>query len=738
MLFRLRNLSSALNQQRQPQAPALKTSLPTELPNVLRTETEDQQHNLLTVRALAARPHEVRNMDDQSATGRTTVQTHECQPTNTLESSERTIQAVRFGRWDTGSVGTGSMKCGSKRASAVWGIILGAFLFGLCLSFPNSAWSQQPNQGAGGQIENGGNNGAEGNGPAPLPIPPRVTELPPGQYPPNPLPFYRGNSPPGASRVLGWYLNLWWFIPILGFLFLYAKTTQWVGDDGRDLKMVWEFWNPLVMFCGAFAFIALLLIPNSLGAVFLFTTLYGAPVGFYVVERNKRVPESSKVLTPKHIKKLWIQTLARLGIHLGSRERGEYTSGPPIVFLGKNRSGKGMDNSRSRQVESSKGYLAAKEMIYDAILRRATDVHLEPHEDELSVRYRIDGVMYPAEPFDRSVGDAIVNIFKVLSAMDITEKRKPQDGSFRAETEGREIDFRVATQGTQIGEKMSIRILDQENSVKTLLDLGMRKALSDQITDIIHQPHGMFLSCGPTGAGKSTTLYAALSGLDVHQINIITIEDPIEYRMSGVTQIEINTKAGQTFAGSLRSVLRQDPDVVLIGEMRDDETTKIACQAANTGHMVFSTVHANDSISALFRILDLGVEPFMLASSLSGILGQRLVRRLCEDCKEAYRPDADMLKKNNLPPEQVKQFFRPPEGPNNCPTCGGLGYRGRVGVYELLVINDRLRDLIRENPQLSVIKAEARKNGMLYLKEEGLRLVVKGITSMDELMRVVK
>jgi type II secretory ATPase GspE/PulE/Tfp pilus assembly ATPase PilB-like protein len=378
-------------------------------------------------------------------------------------------------------------------------------------------------------------------------------------------------------------------------------------------------------------------------------------------------------------------------------------------------------------------------MIYDAIIRRATDVHLEPHEDELSVRYRIDGVMYPAEPFDRTVGDAIINIFKVLSAMDITERRKPQDGSFRAETEGREIDFRVATQGTQIGEKMSLRILDQENSVKTLLDLGMRKALSDQITEIINQPHGMFLSCGPTGAGKSTTLYAALSGLDVHQINIITIEDPVEYRMTGVTQIEINTKAGQTFAGSLRSVLRQDPDVVLIGEMRDDETTRIACQAANTGHMVFSTVHANDSISALFRILDMGVEPFMLASSLSGILGQRLVRRLCEDCREAYKPDPDILKKNNLPPEQVKQFFRPPtEGSNNCASCGGLGYKGRVGVYELLVINDRLRDLIRENPQLSVIKAEARKNGMLYLKEEGLRLVVKGITSMDEMIRVVK
>lgn len=556
-----------------------------------------------------------------------------------------------------------------------------------------------------------------------------------GEYPPDPGPFYRGSGPSGPT---GWYLNLFMFVPVLGWLFLWAWTTQWVDKDARGLKMMTALWNPLILFCGALGFIFALIGPNALGGIFLLALFYGTPLGFYIVERNKRVPESAKVMTPNHIQKVFTQLLSQLGIRFSGREKGEYSSGPPIRFIGKSRSGKGFDDSRSRSVENSKGYLAAKEMIYDAILRRATDVHLEPQEDELSVRYRIDGVMYPAEPFDRVIGDAIVNIFKVLSAMDITEKRKPQDGSFRAETEGREIDFRVATQGTQVGEKMSLRILDQENSVKTLADLGMRKALSDQITEVINQPHGMFLSCGPTGAGKSTTLYAALTGLDAHQINIITIEDPVEYRMTGVTQIEINTKAGQTFAGSLRSVLRQDPDVVLIGEMRDDETTRIACQAANTGHMVFSTVHANDSIAALFRILDMGVEPFMLASSLSAILGQRLVRRLCDDCKQPYKPDADTLKKNNLPPEQVKQFYRPPTGGNQCPTCGGLGYRGRVGVYELLVINDRLRDLLRENPQLSVIKAEARKNGMLYMKEEGLRLVVKGVTSMDELARVVK
>ena len=247
------------------------------------------------------------------------------------------------------------------------------------------------------------------------------------------------------------------------------------------------------------------------------------------------------------------------------------------------------------------------------------------------------------------------------------------------------------------------------------------------------------IACGPTGAGKSTTLYACLQEIDAYENNIITIEDPVEYKMANVTQIEINTKAGQTFAGSLRSVLRQDPDIVMIGEIRDGETAKIACQAANTGHMVFSTLHANDTTAALFRLIDLGVEPFLLSSSISAILGQRLIRKLCNDCKEAYKPSADLLQKAGLPADKVDKFFRPPSNPEaTCPTCNGLGYSGRVGVFELFVITDRLRDLIRDNPNMTAIKAEARKNGMLYMKEEGLRLVVKGTTSIDELLKIVK
>jgi type II secretory ATPase GspE/PulE/Tfp pilus assembly ATPase PilB-like protein len=337
------------------------------------------------------------------------------------------------------------------------------------------------------------------------------------------------------------------------------------------------------------------------------------------------------------------------------------------------------------------------------------------------------------------MGESIINIFKVLGAMDITEKRKSQDGSFRAQLEKRLIDFRAATQGTREGEKISIRILDQANSVSKVEQLNMRKQMQDQLREVINQPHGLFLSCGPTGAGKSTTLYAALNELDAFQQNIITVEDPVEYKIANVTQIEVNTKAGNTFGNSLRSILRQDPDVVMIGEIRDAETAKIACQAANTGHMVFSTVHANDTISALYRIIDLGVEAFLLSSALSAILGQRLVRKLCDDCKEKYAPKAELLKQAGLPADKVDAFYRPPTNAEGvCANCGGLGYRGRLGVFELLIITDRLRDMIRENAPVTAIKAEARKNGMLYMKEEGLRLVVKGLTSIQELQTNVK
>jgi general secretion pathway protein E len=547
---------------------------------------------------------------------------------------------------------------------------------------------------------------------------------------------------PNMTRGTGMYLNLFKFVPVVLIYILWAWTTDWVEHDTKDLNNLrFGVWNSVVFFSGALGLVLALAIPIYFLGLGLLLLAYFIPLFTYVYARNQTVPDDQKVLTPYHFGELANDILHKLGMKaIFNRDVGTVDrAGPPITFIGKTQGSTKEDPSRVRQAEESRSFMGAKELVYDAVLRRATDIHLEPTTEQLSVRYRIDGILHAAEPFDRPTGDAVVNVFKVLSAMDISEKRKPQDGSFGAKLQGRDLDFRVATSGSKAGEKLVMRILDNSAGITKMEDLGMRPKLVEQVRGLVTQPHGMFLCCGPTGAGKSTTLYASLREIDRYQKNIITVEDPIEYHLDNITQMEVNTKAGQTFAAALRSILRQDPDVIMIGEIRDQETASIACQAANTGHMVFSTVHSNDAVTALFRLLDLGVEPFMIASALSGVMGQRLVRILCDMCKEPYKPKPEFLKKANLPVEKVDVFYRRPENPEQvCQQCGGTGYFGRTGIYELLVLTETMKDMIRENPSINKIKAEARKNGMIYLQEDGLRQVIQGRTSIEELLRVVK
>ncbi len=547
---------------------------------------------------------------------------------------------------------------------------------------------------------------------------------------------------PHMQRGPGMYLNLFKFIPVVIVYLLWAWTTNWVEHDTLELaNLKFAVWNSAVFTSGVLGLVLVLAIPIYFIGLGLLLLAYFVPLMSYIYARNQTVPDDQKVLTPYHLGEVSNDILHKLGMKpLFNKDVGTVDrEGPPIVFVGKSQGNAKEDPTRVRQAEESRSFMGAKELVYDAVMRRATDIHLEPTTEQLSVRYRIDGILHAAEPFDRSTGDAVVNVFKVLSAMDISEKRKPQDGSFGASLQGRSLDFRVATSGSKAGEKLVMRILDNSGKVTKLEDLGMRPKLIEQVRGLVTQPHGMFLCCGPTGAGKSTTLYASLREIDRYQKNIITVEDPIEYQMDNITQMEVNTKAGQTFATSLRSILRQDPDVIMIGEIRDQETASIACQAANTGHMVFSTVHSNDAVTALFRLLDLGVEPFMIASALSGVLGQRLVRLLCEACKEPYKPKPEFLKKANLPSDKVDVFYRRPENPEQvCQVCGGTGYFGRTGIYELLSVTEPIRDMIRENPSINKIKAEARKGAMIYLQEDGLRQVIQGRTSIEELLRVVK
>ena len=547
---------------------------------------------------------------------------------------------------------------------------------------------------------------------------------------------------PSFPRGPGFYYSPYHFgIFVLAYL-LWVRLTSWVDRDAQDLGLETVTWNPLLVGAGAAGVLAVWIAPQFWIGLPIFLVLSLGSFGLYAYLRNQRVETDEQILTAQHLKKLAARYLRMKFSRDSHRKSGARV---PVRFIGKSFDEKTEDTARVQRVMDSRGYKSALEMVYEAITRRATDIHMEPAKEELAVRYRVDGILGNADPFRRAMGDAVINIFKVLSNMDIAERRKPQDGSFSAQVEDRFVDFRVATAGSVLGEKMVIRILDKTQQIISLTQLGMRDKMRDQIRHVVMQPHGMFIVCGPTGAGKSTTLYASLNELDRYSSNVITIENPVEYKLENVTQIEVNPKAGKTFAGELRSILRQDPDVIMIGEIRDQETAEIACQAAQTGHMVFSTLHANDTVTALGRLIDLGVQPFMIASAISAILGQRLVRLLCSHCKVRYKPDPVLLQRANLPADRIKYFYRPPNEDDSakaeagvCEHCGGTGYFKRTGCFELLIITDRLRDLIRESPDMGAIKAEAVRGGMRYLYEDGLRQVIEGITSINELLRVCK
>jgi general secretion pathway protein E len=559
---------------------------------------------------------------------------------------------------------------------------------------------------------------------------------------------------------------------LLAVYLAWIRTCWWVHFDCKDMSLPGDTWNPILLICGMVGLLVVWLLPWFWLGWLLLIVLYLAPTLTYVSQRNEKATPEQRVLTPRHLRQV-----ARRLLRLDRGETEEKGEKPiPVRFIGKSGNQKDEDARRVARLQGSKGYRAGLEMIAEALQRRATDVHLEPTKEEMIVRYRIDGILEPTTPFTRGTGDTVVNVFKILADLDITEKRKPQDGSFSAEIQGslglskpvkkpnedgeegeneeaedeaedfrqkRQIDFRVATAGSVVGEKLVMRILDPARQRASLSHIGMREQMRKQVRAIVTQPHGLFIVCGPTGAGKSTTLYGCLAEIDCYQKNVITIENPVEYHIDNVTQIEVNPKAGKTFASELRSILRQDPDVIYIGEIRDQETAEIACQAAQTGHMVFTTLHANDTVTALARLIDLGVQPFMVANAVSAVLGQRLVRVLCPKCKQRYKPNADMLRKANLPADKIKFFYRPPEkseqddsGSETCEHCGGTGYHGRVGIFEMLNLNDALKDLIKENPNFNAIKQEAVKNGMKYLQEDGLRQVIEGTTSIQELLRV--
>jgi general secretion pathway protein E len=375
-------------------------------------------------------------------------------------------------------------------------------------------------------------------------------------------------------------------------------------------------------------------------------------------------------------------------------------------------------------------------LITQGYKERASDIHIEPFESELVVRYRIDGILYEVVRPPQKAQASIISRLKIMANLNIAEKRLPQDGRFRVRIAGKDVDVRVSTLPTAFGERVVLRLLDKATNVLTLEDIGMAPVLLRQVDHMIHKSHGIFLVTGPTGSGKTTTLYAALTRLNSREQNIITVEDPIEYQLAGVGQIQVNPRINLTFAAGLRSILRQDPDIIMVGEIRDGETAEIAVQSALTGHMVFSTLHTNDAAGALTRLVEMGIEPFLAASSIVGILAQRLVRRICPYCREEFRPSSELLQEMGLQqavgPDAV--FFRG----RGCAKCMDIGYRGRTGIYELLTVDEKVRDLLLQNRDSASIKNAALKKGMKTLRDSGLAKALAGETTIEEVLRVTQ
>lgn len=372
-------------------------------------------------------------------------------------------------------------------------------------------------------------------------------------------------------------------------------------------------------------------------------------------------------------------------------------------------------------------------VLLQAIKDKASDIHFEPFEDEFKMRYRIDGVLYEMVPPPKSLGPSIVSRVKVMANLDIAERRMPQDGRVELQVGGNPVDLRVAVLPTMHGESVVMRVLDRSNVELSIDRIGLRAEDMELFKTVIDKPNGIVVVTGPTGSGKTTTLYAALAALNTIDTKILTAEDPVEYDIDGLCQCQVNTDAELTFGRLLRSFLRQDPDIILVGEIRDLETAQIAVQASLTGHLVFSTLHTNDAPSSIVRLLDLGIESFLLTATIEAIIAQRLVRTICSQCKEAYTPTEEQLMELDLRPEDVtgKQFYRG----KGCERCHGSGYKGRMALFEIMVMDDGLRDLVMKQASTSVLREEARKRGMRSLRESGLAAIYDGASSIDEVVR---
>lgn len=521
----------------------------------------------------------------------------------------------------------------------------------------------------------------------------------------------------------------------------WAASCMWIERDARRVFRKSRRWKASLVGVGMLLFLA-----ASLGgklAVPVTSIMLAASLLLYVGFRESQASRQDRLIdldsllakaTPlARLMRLqpWLQRL-RGSLRTTADDSGEI----PVVLLKKDGTPYTAAHGGPNR-EIAEAVHAAQRIVGKAITLRATDIHFEPKSgQEYQVRYRIDGIMQTRQVMPMEDGRAVVSALKVLSDMDIAERRRPQDGTFAACVSGSRFDVRAASGPTNFGEKLSLRMLEADGGIvkSGLAGLGMRSSTASSLRELTNRSHGMLVVSGPTGSGKTTTLYACLNEIDVLTRNVVTIEDPVEYRLENISQTAVNNAADLTFAKILRSVLRQDPDVILVGEIRDRETAEIALQAALTGHFVLTTLHANDSATTITRLVEIGIDATLIQSAVSAVLAQRLVRLLCSKCKKPYEPSRELLQRLGIPADRATRFFK--EG--GCDECSGTGYRGRTGVYELLVLDAGIRSLLVGRPSLEDIRSMARKSGMRSLWQSALYKVVSGDTSLAEAERVVK
>ena len=526
-----------------------------------------------------------------------------------------------------------------------------------------------------------------------------------------------------------------WLVVVVGWV----AATVWVDRDARQGYGDARPWNGILVALGIglvyFAFSTGMLLVGAIGWIVALVVAVYVAMKFAVSDNG--VLDGYLAPVRQLLRDLAKSLRMAPATAAPAATTGRNSARRSIVLLKKEGGVYGGRDSAGLDREASRAVSTVKEVLGDAIACRATDIHMEPRAEEVQVRFRVDGLLQPDRSIDHGVGRAVVSTIKVLADMDIAERRLPQDGTFTVLAGDQRVEVRVGSIPGKHGEKLAIRLLDPGGGVLRggLSELGFRDVTLGKIREIVNRPYGMLVVCGPTGSGKTTTAYGAIGELDGFIRNIVTIEDPVEYQLDNVSQTAINKAAGLTFASILRSVLRQDPDVILVGEIRDKETAEIAMQAALTGHFVFTTLHANDAPTTVARLIEIGIDATMIQSAVTAVLAQRLLRMLCTTCRVKYTPALEELRRYGIPEEKVKRLYR--ANPKGCEACNGRGYRGRTGVYELMVMGNEVRALLVGRPSEATIRAAAEREGLKTLRREAVYKAVMGVTSLEEVDRGV-